>query len=103
MVVERIKSSREASRTDSLEPLMQEERCSFGTWKFLVCFLGENMAHLVQKIVRFDNDFSGVWTTTPPGFSAERVWDCQQYFAGPLLLMPTGRLALMCSGSISID
>lgn len=32
MVVERIKSSREASRTDSLEPLMQEERCSF--WYF---------------------------------------------------------------------
>lgn len=64
------------------------------------------MAHLVQKIVRFDNDFLGVWTTTPSGFSAERVWDCPQYFAVPLLCSAHWRLVtgrLMCSGCISID
>lgn len=68
------------------------ERGSFCALKFFVCVLEGNMAHLVQKIIRLDNDFWEVQTTTPSGFSAERVWDCQQYFAVPLLLMPTGRL-----------
>lgn len=63
------------------------------------------MADLVQKIERLDNDFSEVWVTTPSGFSAGRVWDCQQCFAVPLLLMPTGRLVTGTDvfGCVSVD
>lgn len=64
------------------------------------------MAHLAQKkIVRLDNEFLEVWTTTPSGFSAERVWDCHQYFAVPLVVDAHWQIdhRPVCSGCISID